>query len=185
MFIEVLDFLAILVWSAETGRIGNVTHGGSGFADSLNDAGQILVVRTSGIFSVELHVLHIALGILHGSYSPLDNLFRGTIEFILDVRGAGTDTRMDTLMLGILQCLGSHVDILLHGTGQGTDSGPRHCFRDFYHRVEVSRTRNGESGFNHIHAQCFQLLGHLNLFYCVQLAARHLFTVAQRGVENE
>src|SRR5665647_2118517 len=54
----------------------------------------------------------------------------------------------------------------------------------FDYRFEVARTRNRETGFDHIHPQLLQYLGHLNLLDCVQLASRHLFSIAQGGVKN-
>lgn len=49
--------------------------------------------------------------ILDSSYSTFDNFLAGRIELILDMTVAGTDTGMDSLMLGILQSLSSTINI--------------------------------------------------------------------------
>ena len=185
VLVEILDLLAVLIGGAETGRVGDVAHGGAGLGHGLDHAGQILVVGASGVFGVELHVLHILLGVLHGSHGPLDDLLGGRVELVADVALAGADAGVDALVLGILQRLGGHVDVFLHGARQGAYRGPRHGLRDLHHAVEVARTRDGEAGFYHIHAEGFQLTGHLNLFYGVQLATGDLFAITQCGVKNE
>ena len=185
MLHQVLNLLAKLVGQAEARRVRDVHHRGPGPDDSLHHAGQVLVVRTTGIFGIELHVLHVALGVLHGTHGALDDFLRRGVELIPDVALAGADARVYAFVFGILQCLGGHVDVLLHGPGQGTDGGPRHGLGDFHYGVEVAGTRNGESRLYDVHAQLLQRLGHLYLLHGVQLATGHLLAVAQRGVENK
>ena len=184
VLVEILYLLVVLVGHAEARGVGDVAHGGASLRHGLDDTGQVFVVRTSGILGIELHVLHVALGILHGSHGTLDDFLRRGVELVADVALAGADARVDALVLGILQRLGGHVDVFLHGARQGTDGGPSHGLADFYHRIEVSRTGDGEAGLNDIHAKRLQLAGYLNLLHCVQLTTGHLLAIAKRSVEN-
>ena len=92
---------------------------------------------------------------------------------------------MNTFTLGILQSFGSHVDIFLYGTCQGADGRPGHSLRNFNHRIKIARTGDREPSLYDIHAQGFQLSGHLNLLYGIQLATGNLLAVAKRSVENK
>ena len=139
MLVEVFNLLAILVGGAESCRVGDVTHRSTRLAHRLDDTGEVLIVGTSCILGIELHILYVALGILHCRYGTLDNLLGSAVELILDVRGAGADTCMYTLVLGILERLGCYVDILLHGTGERTYRGPCHGLGNLDDRVEVAR----------------------------------------------
>ena len=139
VLIQELDLLAIFIGSTETSGIGDVTYRSTSLTHGLDYTCQILIVGTSGIFCIELHVLHIALCIFHSCYSALDDFFGSTVEFILDMRRAGTYTCMNTSSLGILQCFGCYINIFFHGTCQGTDGGPCHSLTDFNYRIEVAR----------------------------------------------
>ena len=72
----------------------------------------------------------------------------------------------------------------LDGARQGADRRFGDRFRDGYYGIEISRTRNGESGLDDIHAEAFEQAGHLDLFRGVQLAAGDLLSVAEGRVEN-
>ena len=102
MFLQVLDFLEIFLWQTIARGIGNIYYCSASLDDSFHYAGQILIVCTACILTVELYVIHKALGIFRGSNGALDNFFARTIEFILDMFVARADTGMDTLVLGIL-----------------------------------------------------------------------------------
>ena len=90
-------------------------------------------VGTACILSIELNVLNILFSILDSSYSTFDDFLAGRIELILDMTVAGTDTGMNSLMLGILQSLSSTINIFFYGTGKCTNSRPGYSLRDFYH----------------------------------------------------
>ena len=131
MLVEVLNLLTILVGSAETCGVGDVTHRSTCLAHGLDDTSQILIVGAASILGIELNVLDIALGILHRGHGTLDNLLGGAVKLVADVRRAGSDTCMYTFTLGILQCLGSCIDILLYGASECADGGPCYCLTDF------------------------------------------------------
>ena len=177
MLHQILDLGSVLLRQTVACGIGDVNHSGTCLDNSLDDPCQVFVFGATCILGVELHVLHIFLRILHGSHCPFNNLLAVGVELIFNMGVAGTDTRVNTLALGILQTLGCDVDIFLHGTCQGTNGWPCHRLGNLNHRIEVARTGNRESCLNHIHAQLFQLLGHLNLFYGVQLTPWYLLSV--------
>ena len=124
MLLQILDLLKILLRQTVARRIGDIHHRSTSLDHGLHHLGEILIVGTSCVLTVELHVVHIALGILRGSHSPFEDFLTGGVEFVLDVLVAGADTRVDTLVLGILQRLEGYVDIPLHSTRQRTDDGP-------------------------------------------------------------
>ena len=185
MLLQVLNLLVVLLRQTVARRIGNVDHRGTSLDDGLHHAGQILVVRTACILAVELHVLHVATGVLRSTDGALNDFLARTIKFIVYVLFAGAYARVDALALGILQRLGCHVNVVLDGTRQRTDGGPRHRLRNLNHRMEVTRTRYRKSCFNHVNAQLLQCLCHLNLLHRVQLTTGHLLAVAERRVENK
>ena len=140
MLHQIFDFFTVLGGQTVACGVGDVADRCSGVHHSLDDTRQVFVVRATGILGVELHVLHVLLGILYGSHGTLDDFLAVGVELEFNVRIARADTRVDTLALGILKRLGSHVDVLLHGTCQRTDGGPCHGLGDFNHGIEVART---------------------------------------------
>ena len=182
---QVLDFRTVLVGQTVARSIGDVHHRGTRLDDGFHHASQVFVLGTTRILGIKFHIIHITAGILHGSHRTLDDFLTIGVELILDVGVGSTDTRMDSLVLGKAEGIRSHVNVLLHGTGQGTDGGPCHRLGYFNHRIEVARAGDGETRFNHIHAQSLQLLGYLYFLYRIQLTSRHLFAVAERRVENK
>ena len=185
MLLQILDLLEVLLGQTVTCGVGNVDNGSTCSDDSLNDTSQILVLGTACILAVELDVLDVLLGIFRGSNGTLDDFLAGGVELVLDVRVGGTDTCVDTLVLGILQRIVGNVDILLHGTRQRTDGRPCNGLGNLNYRIEITRRTDGESCLNHVDTQLLQRLGHLNLLNGVQLASRHLLAIAKRRVENK
>ena len=85
MLIEVLDFLMIFVWHTETRCIRDVTNRRTSLGHRINHTCQILIVCATSILCIELHVLHVLLGILYCSHSTFDDFFWSRIELVLDV----------------------------------------------------------------------------------------------------
>ena len=139
MVAEVFDFLSVLRREAVSGCVGNVDHGGTRLDDRLHHSGEVFVVRSSGIFGIELHVVHKSACIFHCCHCPLDDFLAVGVELILDMRVRGADSGVDTFSLGEFERLYRHVDIFLHGSGECAYSWPRDCFRDFDHGIEVAR----------------------------------------------
>ena len=163
--------------------VRNIHYRSTSLNHSFYHTCQILVVSTSCIFCIKLYILHIAFSILHGSYCTLNNFFAVRVKFIFNVTIARTNTCMYAFTFGIFQSLSSTVNVFFYSTCQCADSGPCHSLRNFYYRVKVSRTRNGKSCLNHVHAELFKLFCHLNFLYRVKLATWHLLSVAKCSVE--
>ena len=185
MIHQIFDFRPIFVRQAITGRIRDIDNCRASFDDRFYHTCQIFVVSTSGIFAIKFDVFHISLGIFGSSDSPFQNIFLIRIELIPDMIIGRSNTCMNTSVLCIFQCFGSHINIFFYRTGKRTDCRPRYGFRYFNNAIEISRTRYGETGFYHVYSQFFQSFGYLNLFNTIQLATRHLFTVTQCRVENK
>ena len=185
MFHQISYLRAILIRQAIPRCIGNIHHSRTCLDNSFYHPCQIFIIRSACIFGIELYIIHILTCILYGSHCTLYYFLAIGIEFIFNVRVRCTDASMDTFMLGKLQSLCCHINIFLYGTCQGTDGGPCHSFWYLNDRIEISRTWNRKSGFNHVHPQGFQLSGYLNLFHCIQLASRNLLAIAERCVENK
>ena len=168
-----------------TGRIRNVQHRSTGFNNSFYHTCQIFIIRTACIFCIKFHIIHKTTRIFYSSYRTFDNFFTVRIEFVFDMRIRSSDTCMNPFVLSKLQCVYSYINILLNSTGQGTNSRPGHRFRNLNHRIKITRTWNWESCFNHVYSQSFQCLRNLNLFYCIQLTSRNLFTIAKGGIKNK
>src|SRR5690606_2523863 len=71
---QVADLGTILVREAVTGGIGDIHHSSSCVHHRLYHTGQVLIVCTSRILSIELLIIHEAAGILHCLHRPLDDL---------------------------------------------------------------------------------------------------------------
>ena len=185
MLVEILYLLAILIRRTEARSVRDITYRSTSLTHSLDDPRQILIVRTSSILGVKLHVLDITLGILHRSHSPLDNLLRRRIKLIPDMALARPDTRMNTPTLSKLQSLSSRINILLHRASQCANRRPRHSLAYLHHAIEVARRAHRETSLNHVHAQSLKLACHLNLLDRIELTPRHLLAIAQRSIKNE
>ena len=184
MLHQVLDLLIILLRQTVARGVRDIYHCGPGLDHSLHHLGEVFIVRASGILAIKLHIVHKPLGVLCGGDGLFEDMLTVGVKLIQDMLVAGADTRMDTLVLGILQGLEGHVDVVLHSACQCTNHRPCHRLRNLNHRMEVTRTRYGESRLNHVHAELFQGFRHLDFLYRVQLASRYLFTVPERRVED-
>src|SRR5690606_8235888 len=100
---QVADLGTILVREAVAGGIGDIHHSSSCVHHRLYHTGQVLIVCTSRILSIELHIIHEAAGILHCLHRPLDDLLAVGVELVLDVAIGGADAGVDSFPLGILE----------------------------------------------------------------------------------
>src|SRR5574344_2440422 len=100
---QILDLGTVFIRQTITSAIGDIHHCGTRLDDGVHHAGEIFIVCTSGILSIELHIFHVLFGILYGSHGTFNDFLTVGVEFILDMRVTCTDTCMYALMLGILQ----------------------------------------------------------------------------------
>ena len=185
MINQIFNLCTIFGRQTVTRRIRYIHHCRSRFDNRFYHTCQIFIVRTSCILCIKFHIIHKTTCILHCCYRAFDNLFPIGVEFIFNMRVRSTYTCMDTFMLGEFQSVYRYINILLNSTGQSTNSGPSHRFRNFNHRIKISRAGDGEAGFNYIDPQSFECLRYLNLLHCVQLASRNLFTIPKGGIKNK
>ena len=85
MLHQVLDLGSVFLRQTIACGVRDVHHGGTSLDHSLDHLCQVFVLRTSCILSVELHVLHILLGIFHGSHSTFNDLLAVGVELVLDM----------------------------------------------------------------------------------------------------
>ena len=182
MVYQVFNLSPIFRRQTITGRIRYIDYRSSCLDNSFYYTRQIFVVRTTGIFRIELYIVYKTTGIFHRT---LDNFFTIRVELIFNVWIGSADTCMNTFMLCKSQRIDSYINIFLNSTGQSTDSRPSHRFRNFNYWIKVTRAWNGKSGFNHVYPQQFQCLCYLNLFHCIQLASRNLFAIPKGGIKNK
>ena len=185
VLIKILYLLIVFIGNSEPCSIRDITYRSTGFGNCINNASQIFIICSACVFRIKLHILYIFLGILNSCHSTLYNLFGCRVELITDMTLTGTDTGMDSFMLGILQGLSSHIYVLLYGTGQCTNGRPCYSLTDFYYRVKIAGATNGESCLDDIYAKRLQLTGYLNFLHCIQLASGNLFAITQCSVENK
>ena len=182
---QVFDLRAVFVGQAVARGVGNVDHRSPGRNGGLDHAGEVLRIGAPGVFGVELHVLDIAFGVFHGFDGLFEDFLGRRAQFVVNVLGRNAYTRVDALVPGQSQGIGGHVDVFFHGAGQRTNRRGRNGLRNLEYGVEVSGAGNREPRFDDVHAEAFQQLGDFDLLGGVQLAARHLLAITERGVENK
>ncbi len=94
-----------------------------------------------------------------------------------------TDTCVYASSFGIFKRIGSHTYVIFHSAGQRAYRRPGHSLGYLYHRIEITRRRHRKSGFNDVYSKFFKRFCNLNLFYCVELASRHLLTIAKSCIK--
>ena len=185
MLIEVLYLLMILVRDTETSGVRNIANSCSCLRNGINNSGKILIVSTTSILRIELHIFHIPLRILHGSHGTLDNLLWSGVELIAYMAFRSANASMYSLMLRILKCFCCHINILFYCTCECTDGWPCHGLTDFYYTIEIAWAGDRESRLYDVYSQRLKLLCDLNFLYCVQLTSWYLLAVAEGGVKNK
>ena len=185
MIHKVFDLLTVFPRHTIACGVGDIDDGGACLDGCVDYFGKIFVFGATSVFGIELHFVDLVAGVSDGGNRTLDDFFACGVELILDVRIRSAYAGVDSLVLGILQCFGSAVDVLLYRTCKCTNGRPSNGFGYFDDGIEVARARNGETGFNDIYAQLLEGLSHLDLLHGVQLTAWNLFSVTQRRVEDK
>ena len=99
--------------------------------------------------------------------------------------GRNADTRVDAFVFGQPQGVGGHVDVLFHGARQRANRRGRNGLRNLEYGVEVPGAGDRETRFDNVHTEAFQKFGDFDFLGGVQLTARHLLAITERGVENK
>ena len=182
---QVFYLRTVFVRQAVSRRVGDVDYRGPGRNGGLDHAGEVLRFGTPGVLGVELHVLDVAFGVLHRLDGLFEYLLGRRAQFIVNVLGRYPDPRMDAFMPGQSQGIGGDVDVFFYGAGQRTNRRGRNGLRNLEYGVEISGAGNREPCLDDVHAEAFQQLGDFDFLGGVQLAARHLLAITERGVENK
>ena len=101
--------------------VGDVDDGRARIDDTLDDLHEEIVVGATGVLSVELHVVHVFLGIAHAVLGALETLVLGDAQLVVQMARAHADAGVDARALGILERLGCTVDVLLDGAREADD----------------------------------------------------------------
>ncbi len=97
----------------------------------------------------------------------------------------GSNEGVDTTGIGIGQRLGGTVDIRVHRPGQTADPAVLDGVGNAFHRLEITRTGNRKTGFDHIHPQFFQGTGNAQLLFPGHGRTGALLAITQGGIEND
>ena len=114
MLHKVFYLVAVLLWQAVAGGVGDVDDRCSCLYYRLYNAGEILIFGAACIFGIEFHIVDISSGIFHGGHGTLDNLLARGVEFVSDMRVRCADAGVYALVLGVFQCFRRCVDVFLH-----------------------------------------------------------------------
>ena len=182
---KALDAGAKVVRHLVAGGVRDVHHGCARIDGGLNHALQELLVRTTGVLGVELHVLDVLLCVLHAVDGALDALVLGDAELLAQVLRRDAQAGVDARALGGLQRLGRAVDVLVDGAREANHHGVvAGKAADLLHRAEVARGGDGEARLDDVHVQAQQLLGDDELLLGIHGRAGRLLAVTQGGIKD-
>ena len=145
---------------------------------------QVIGRGARAVFSRELHVVRVLPRQLHGSHRFLQHLLLGLLELVLQVNLAGGDEGVNARLFGVGQRLGGALHVQGAAARQRRHTGLRELAADRIHRLEIAIRSDRKARFQKVHAQVHQLPRHPQLLRNRHAAARRLFPVAQRRVEN-
>ena len=149
-------------------RIRHVQGGGaSGYGVGVA-LGQKRPVGAGCVLGGKLNIVAEALGVGHHFADTLEHLLPRHPQLVLHVDVAGGEEHMDTGVVGLLHSVPRSVDVALGGL----------------HALVIHGRGDGKARLNDVHAQLFQLLGHLDLFRQIHAASGGLLTVPQGRVKN-
>ncbi len=99
--------------------------------------------------------------------------------------GAGGQEDMDARPGGVLDSGGGAVDVVRVAAGQTADDRAFDLARDGLDALEIAGRRDRKAGLDHVDAEIFEGVRHLQLLGQVHAGAGGLFAVAQGRVEDD
>ncbi len=178
------DELAVFLGHAVADVIGNVNRGGAGRDYGFDDLTEKWDVGAGGVLGREFNVVAQRLGVPDGAARLLQALLPRDAQLVFQVNVRGRQKNVDTRMRGSQQRLPGPVNVTSASTSQASNDGTPNRGGDALHGFEVAIGGDGESGFDHVHAQAVELLSQVQLFLHIHAAARRLLAVTKSGVEN-
>ena len=85
MIYQIFNFRTIFFGQTISCSIRNIHYRSTGLDHRFNYACQILIISSSCIFCIELHIIYKTTGIFHGCYRTFYNFFTSRIEFIFNM----------------------------------------------------------------------------------------------------
>ena len=177
--------------AAEFGRnrvahgIGNIDGGGARVDRFLDHAAELIDRGAPCVFAGEFDVVRIFSRLLHGGDAHGEHVVEGLAELVLHMyRGRG-DEGVYSEVLGGLQCLSGHVDVLDHGAREAAGNGVLERSCNQLNGFEVALGGNGKARFNDVNAELFERERNLKLLPFGEALRKRLFAVAQRCVEDD
>src|SRR3954467_3929108 len=98
---------------------------------------------------------------------------------------AGGEENMNAGFIGVFEGFGTSVDVLSNRPCQPRNGRCAYLRRYTAYRFEIAFGSNGESRFQNIDIETFQLPRHLQLVFDVHAEPGSLFTVTQCRIEND
>ena len=182
---DLLDDLAELGGNAVAGRVGDVDHVGPQGDHRLDRLDHIVEVGTARVLGRVLHVLAKRPCVRDGFGALLEGLLPRQPELALDVQVGDRHDYVDLRRLRVSDGAPDGVDLVAVGPRERGHGHTPDLPRDAPARVELAGRRAREPGLDDVDPQLLELPGDAQLRGGVQVEARRLLAVAQRGVENE
>ncbi len=137
------------------------------------------------VFGRELHIVHIGARQANRGVGLFQRLRPRDLQLVLQVNVRAGEEYVDARAVRPFQRSRGRLDIFAAGAGKGGDARAAHLAADAADGGKVAGRRDREAGLDDIDAQGFERMGHAQLFRGGHAAARGLFAVAQRGIEEE
>ena len=183
-FENIFDQSAVFPGIGIADSVGNIDRRRARVDDGLHDFADVIPPGARGVFGGKFHVIRILLSALDGVDGDLANFLLGFLQFLFYVNGAGGDERMNAGILGMLHRFPATVNVLVHGAGQAADLGAVHLLGNGFDGFEISGGGDGESRFNHVNTETFQLKREFQLFLQIHAETGRLLAIPQRRVKN-
>ncbi len=181
---EVGEDFAVAPGRGVADGVGEVDGGGAGFDGGLSDLFEKLELGATGILGREFNIAGVGQRLLDGLHADPDDLLLSLSQLVVAVNlGRGAED-VDAAELGGADGLAGAFDVFGRGAGQAADNAFLDDFGDCLDRLEVTLRGDGETGFDNVHAQRFELPGDLQLFVEIECGARGLLAIAECGVED-
>ena len=165
-------------------RVRHVQSGSAGGHGVGVALGQKCPVGAGRVLGGKLNIIAEALGVGHHFADTLEHLLPRHPQLVLHVDIAGGEKHMDTGVVGLLHGVPRGVDVAFGAAGQRGHGAVRHGGGNGLHALVIHGRGDGKARLNDVHAQLFQLFGHLDLFRQIHAASGGLLAVPQGRVKN-
>src|SRR6476660_7192585 len=181
---QIRDQTAELRRNGVTGGIRNINHSGAGANDFSKDLNQELRITARRVFSRELDIIGVLLGLGHRFHSRFEHLLTVHLQLVFQlIIGSGTES-VNSGVFRLLHRFQRALDISVLRARQTDHTWPAQFPGNFSHRLEIAVRRCGKPGFNDIDTKLFQLPSDYDFLFRRHTRARRLIAIAQGSIEN-